>query len=72
MTPQKQWNRYVYAINYCIARGYFILPIFAKKSDNVKYLKARNEKGEECTVYLKPKKYKPTELFDIIYERIKP
>jgi len=72
MTEQQQWNRYVYAINYCIGFGYHILPVFSKRSSNVKYIKVKNERNEECVIYLQPRKYKPTELFDLIYERIKP
>lgn len=71
ITKQQQWNRYVFAINYCIGLGYYILPIFSNKSDNVKYIKVRNERNEECTVYLQPRKYKPEELFNLIYEKIK-
>ena len=72
ITKQQQWNRYVHAINYCIDQGYFILPFFSKRSDNVKYLKVRNEKDEEIIVYLQPRKYKPTELFEIIFQKLKP
>ncbi len=72
ISEQQQWNRYVSAINYCIGFGYYILPVFSNRSQNVKYIKVRNERNEECVIYLKPKKYKPMELLNLIYQKIKP
>lgn len=72
ITKQQQWNRYVDAINYCISYGYRILPVFSNRSDNVKYIKVKNDRNQECIIYLKPKKYKPKELLALIYEKIKP
>lgn len=72
ISEQQRWNRYVSAINYCIGFGYYILPIFSNRSQNVKCIKVRNDSNEECVIYLKPKKYKPKELLQLIYERIKP
>ena len=72
MTEQQQWNRYVRAFNFCIEYGYYIGPTFSKRSSNVRSIRVSNARGEEVIIQLKPRKYKPMELFWIIYNRIKP
>ena len=70
MTEQQQWNRYVDAINYCIRLGYNILPIMSNKSSNVRHLFVKNEQGKETIITLKRKKYKCSELYNLIKERL--
>ena len=61
ITNQQRWNRYVTAINFCIAQGYHIYCIYSTTIGNVKAIRVYNESnGKEGIIKLKPKKYKHT------------
>lgn len=70
MNGQQRWNRYVGAINYCIAHGYYIL-CDDTKTGNVKGIWVRSDSsGREAYIKLKPRKYKPMELLSMIINTI--
>lgn len=68
MDKQKRWSRYCKAINYCITKGYFIVPEDSKNG-NVKRIKVKHG-TKQTSITLKPKKYTGTELYDIIHNAI--
>ena len=71
ITNQQRWNRYVTAINFCIAQGYHIYCIFSTTIGNVKAIRVYNESnGKEGIIKLKPKKYKPLELYHMIINTV--
>ena len=68
MDNQKRWKRYCKAINYCMDKGYFIIPEDSK-GGNVKAIKVGFWESDHtlATIPLKPKRYTGPKLFQIIY-----
>ena len=73
ITTQQRWNRYVDAINFCIKSGYCILIEKESQSGNIQQIRVRRalrNTNKEVVIKLKPKKYRPMELFLIIHNRL--
>ena len=72
ITEQQRWNRYVKAINFCIEFGYCIIIEKESKSGNVQSIKvSRIDKDQpKVIIRLKPKRYRPMELLDIIQKHL--
>ena len=72
ITKQQRWNRYVKAINFCIEFGYFILIEKESQSGNVKSIRVSHidKDRPEVIIHLKPKRYRPMELLDIIQKHL--
>lgn len=72
ITKQQRLNRYRKAIHYCKSFGYFILIEKESQSGNVKSIMvSRRDKDQpKVIIRLKPKRYRPMELLDIIQKHL--
>jgi hypothetical protein len=74
MTVQQRWNRYVGAINYVIAHGFYVNCIDSKDdkgewNGNMKAIKVTmKEDMDEVVIPLQPRKYGKQELLYIVLE----
>lgn len=71
MTEQQRWNRYVKAINYVIAHGFYVRCIDSKDNrgkwnGNIKAIQVSTDTGREVTIPLQPRRYGSQELLGIV------